>query len=235
MAFKLGDPRISAEIQKEAFGNYDLVYGPRGWLLIDGSLAVEKPLPPADLYFCTGNPGKVTSAQRSLGDKFKISSLELQISEDDHSIEKISEHKVRVAYAVVCCPVIADDSAFVIPSREGYPGVKVGRELKDKGLPYFLEIARADRRGYVEASFVMALAYFDGNLERPAHFVSTVSGRLISEERGEYPQPHTKSELSTAFIINGCAKTIAEMTREEYDQYARTDRWKLLKEFLEKR
>src|SRR3989344_1233296 len=218
MAFKLGDPRISAEIQKEVFGNYDLVYGPRGWLLIDGSLAVEKPLPPADLYFCTGNPGKVTSAQRSLGDKFKISSLELQISEDDHSIEKISEHKVRVAYAVVCCPVIADDSAFVIPSREGYPGVKVGRELKDKGLPYFLEIARADRRGYVEA-----------------YFVSTVSGLLIGEERGEYPQPHTKSELSKAFIINGCARTIAEMTRKEYDRYARTDRWKLLKTFLEKR
>lgn len=190
-----------------------------------------------DLYFATGNDGKMKSALRSLGNQFNVVHIkDLKISEEQQSVQEIAAHKARVSYATLCKPVIVDDSGFVIPSLNGYPGIYIGRELDAKGLDHFLQIARNDPKGYVEGYFEMTVGYFDDRLAKPQLFTSKVEGRLIGEKRGEKKE-FLKSEIGYAFIVNGFPqnKTIAEMTEEEYNKYAATDRWKALGEFLRSR
>ncbi len=185
-----------------------------------------------DLYFITSNVGKVNSARRSLGEQFSLEQLALEISEEQETIEKIATHKARIAYATICRPVITDDSGFVIPDLGGYPGIRIGRELKERGIEHFLAMAKERP---LDAYFLMTLAYFESTLKEPKLFTSKVEGKLISEQRGDVNKPFVKSLISMAFIINGQDKTIGEMTEEEYKANATTDRWKELLVFLKNR
>ena len=190
-----------------------------------------------DLYFATTNKGKVQSALRSLGEEFKIVQIDnLDIAENQQSVQEIATHKARVSYAVLCKPVIVDDSGFVIPAQNGYPGTRVGRELKDKGLEHFLEMARNNPKGHLDAYWEMTVGYFDDTLIKPQLFTSKVEGKLIGEQRGE-KKDFVKSPLGYAFVVNGSpnGKTIAEMSEDEYKKYATTDRWKTLAEFIKSR
>ncbi len=241
---RIGRPGALGSREDEILSNYDLFYGKGNWQLIASEsakyLEVKGEIPfdtTGDLYFATTNPGKVQSALRSLSNEFKIVQISvLDIKEEQQSVQEIAAHKALVSYAVLCKPVIVDDSGFVIPSLEGYPGIRVGRELKDKGLKHFLQIARNDPRDYVDAYWEMTVGYFDDTLSKPQLYTSKVEGRLIGEKRGEKKE-FVKSDLGFAFIVNGFPKnkTIAEMTEEEYQQHATTDRWKALGEFLKSR
>ena len=137
---------------------------------------------------------------------------------------------------MLCKPVIVDDSGFVIPAQNGYPGTRVGRELKDKGLEHFLEMARNNPKGHLDAYWEMTVGYFDDTLIKPQLFTSKVEGKLIGEQRGE-KKDFVKSPLGYAFVVNGSpnGKTIAEMSEDEYKKYATTDRWKTLAEFIKSR
>ena len=190
-----------------------------------------------EVYFATTNKGKVESALRSLDDQFKIIQVDtLDIKEEQQNVQEIAAHKARVSYAVLCKPVLVDDSGFVIPAQNGYPGIRVGRELKEKGLEHFLQMARTNPKGYLDAYWEMTVGYFDDTMIKPQLFTSKVEGRLIGEQRGE-KKDFVKSPLAYAFIVDGFPqnKTIAEMSEEEYKQYATTDRWKVLADFLKSR
>jgi non-canonical purine NTP pyrophosphatase (RdgB/HAM1 family) len=234
MEFSLiGKPGNLDGIEEEVFSNYKKVYGSNNWNLSEGKLYVKRsvePLEQADIYFITGNQGKVFSAQRSLGSQNKIAKMGLKIDENLRTIDAIAIKKARIGYAVLCRPVIADDSGFLIPSIGGWPGSRVDRELKDKGIDYFTNLAK---KGPINAYFSMALTYLDENLKHwPVKFVSDVKGSLINEIRGDLSQSFVKSPLAGCFIIEGQTRTIAEMTESEYKNHA-TDRWEKLKSFLE--
>lgn len=235
---RLGNPGRFGNNKAEIFAHYDYFYGSENWRLVfqdDVEYLEVKRIPfnlPKDLYFATGNAGKVHSAERSLGNRFSIGQVEsLKIAEEQATIPEIAIHKARIAYAVLCQPVICEDTGFFIPSKRGYPGTRVHRELAEKGLDYFLRIARADPRGYVEAYWHMVVGYFDG-VEEPKLFDSILHGKLIGQARGNLRQEHVKSKLSAAFIVNGQEKTLAEMTTEEYDEKVATTRWNDLLEYL---
>lgn len=184
-----------------------------------------------DMYFVTSNVGKVNSLRVALGNEFSVDKITLDIKEELDDVEKIAAHKAKVAYAVLCRPVICDDSGFVIPSLDGYPGHHAGRELQEKGIEHFLALAKKP----LDAYFIMTLSYMDEALERPKLFTSKVEGKLIGEQRGDATKPHIKSLYGAAFVINGQDKTIAEMTEDEYKKYASSDRWKAVGEFLRDR
>jgi non-canonical purine NTP pyrophosphatase (RdgB/HAM1 family) len=185
------------------------------------------------LYFVTSNPGKVNSAQRSFGDFVKLKKVTLNISEEQDTIEKVAIHKARVAYSVICRPVICDDSGLVIPSLGEWPGARVKREIENLGESGFADLFRD---GPKEAYFKMAVAYFDENLRKPEIFISTVKGRIYYEARGNPEKPFIKNKtLGTRFVPDGCAKTLAEMSDEEYKRDATTDRWRNLVNFLSSR
>lgn len=185
------------------------------------------------LYFVTSNAGKVDSAQRSLGDFVKLKQAALDITEEQQTIEKIAEHKARVAYSVLCLPVICDDSGLVIPTYGEWPGVRVGREVERLGEEGF---ANLFKDGPLPACFKMAVTYFDETLERPKIFVSTTDGQFQYEAKGDPNKPFIKNRiLGMRFIVKGQSKTIAEMTDEEYRRHATTNRWEALIEFLKSR
>ncbi|MEK6857884.1 MAG: non-canonical purine NTP pyrophosphatase, partial [Nanoarchaeota archaeon] len=186
-----------------------------------------------EITFVTSNNGKFVSATNALRNVVRLAKFELDIKEEQNSVEKIASHKARVAYSVLCKPVICDDSGFVIEKLNGYPGHHVGRELKSKGLEYFLELAR--QHGPLDSYWPMTVSYMDETLDKPKLFTSCVKGKLIGEARGDPKNPNLKSQLGLAFIVEGQTKTIAEMTTEEYDKYARSDRWGELAEFLKGR
>ncbi len=184
------------------------------------------------LYFVTSNRGKVISAQIALGNLVSLVQKELDIDEEQKSVEEVAIHKARVAYAVFCRPVICDDSGFVIPEKNGYPGIRVGRELKEKGLDYFVMMAKEKP---LDAYWIQVLSYFDDALSEPKLFTSKVEGQLIGEARGDQTKPFLKSKLVSAFIIKGMSKTIAELTEEEYKKAASSSRWQAFSTFLKQR
>jgi inosine/xanthosine triphosphate pyrophosphatase family protein len=194
--------------------------------------AASDPYAGAGLCFATSNKGKVESAQRGLGRK--LTQVTLDINEDLDDVEKIAKHKAQVAYSVLCKPVICDDSGFEIPHENGWPGHHVKRELEARGLEHFREIARRNG-GAVDAAFIMTLSYMDERLAAPQLFTSRVWGTLVDEPRGHVHKPFVKSELALCFIPEGSAKTIAEMTEDEYRLHATTGRWKELAGFLRSR
>ncbi len=229
---KLPHFSLDQSIEEEVIANWDSVYGDKGWLFDSGGnfyVRENKVFSEDFLYFVTGNKGKVRSAQMSLED-IPLKQLELEINEDGNSVERIAAHKARVGYATIRRPVIADDSGFVIPSLGGWPGARVGRELEENGFDYFKNLAR-DAGGKLDCYWEMSLAYSFG-LWGPKLFSSRSSGHLISEERVREGKQNSfvKSPLAKIFVVEGQDKTVAEMTREEYVEHAKTDRWDRFKE-----
>ena len=182
----------------------------------------------ADVFFVTSNIGKFNSAKLRLPN-ISLAQVSLDIDENQESVEKIAIHKAKTAYSILCKPVLCDDSGFVIPSLNGYPGHHVGRELKARGIEYFTNIAR---QASLDAYFLQVMSYMDERLAKPQLFISKAEGTLIGEQRGDMNKPWIKSPLGVAFILKGQTKTIAEMSEEEYKTYTVTDRWEKLNAFL---
>lgn len=190
--------------------------------------AKNVPFDTTKLHFITSNTGKFEGAKRALATD-SIERITLEIHENQDTVQKIAQHKASVAYSVLCCPVLCDDSGFSIPSLADYPAHRVKRELDTKGITHFLELARQKP---LESYFIQALSYKDESLAKPELFISKVEGILIGEQRGDSQKPFLKSPLGTAFILKGHTKTIAEMSEEEYKQYAVSNRWTEFKQFL---
>lgn len=236
---RIGKPGNMTGISEEVFANYNKVYGKNNWVIVNEKsiqyLEVKGFQPDSErfLYFVTSNPGKVDSAQKGIGNFIRLKQAELNISEDQASIEEIAVHKARVAYSVMCRPIICDDSGLVIPAYGEWPGARVARELeilKEEGF------ANLFKDKPLPAYFKMAVTYFDETLEKPKTFISKVNGTFQSEARGDPNKPFIKNRiLGTRFIVDGQSKTLAEMTEEEYKRDATTDRWRALVEFLKDR
>lgn len=189
-------------------------------------------IPEDEIYFITSNKGKVESARRALGEKVKLVSLGLDIDEDKESVEEIAKKKALVAHSALCRPVICDDSGFVIPSMNGWPGIFVGRETQSNPGKF----DQATSNGPVPAYFMQSLAYMDETLQKPKLFTSKVTGLFLPTSRGDISKKFIKNRLlGGRFIIDGQDKTIAELTEEEYGRWASTDRWPKLISYLDEK
>ncbi len=230
--FSLGFPGDMKGIKDEVRKNYNKLYGHNGWLLEptrEGKelKVMEKVLPEADIYMVTGNHGKFASATRSLPG-IKLERIALDITEDQSSTEEVTKHKLRVAYAVLCRPVICDDSGFVIPSMGEWPGNRIARVLKEKGVKYFTDLVKDHP---LNSYWEMTVGFNDGiDFEL---FTSYSHGVLLGKLKGK-EQPAAKSSLWRAFVPHGASKTLSEMTEEELKRQE-SDRWPKLRAFLKER
>lgn len=210
----------------------DLFYGEGNWRIEEAGgerfLAIDSrfQFPAADIYFVSGNPGKISSAKIGVGDELMLCGVALDISEEQEDVRSIALYKAKVASAVLGRPILCDDSGFEIEALNGYPGSRVGRELESKGIEHFLGLAPA------KARFIQVLAYFEPNLAEPKLFTSFAPGELIAEQRGDRAKPFAKSELATCFVLEGQSQTIAEMTESEYRANATSNRWEELRAWL---
>jgi|SRR3989344_4050538 len=226
--FRVGELKI--QDTPEILLNRDALYGTGEWQVREGCLYLsekaQKSIPSADFLFVTTNPGKVASAQRTLGKNWHIEPIKLDIFEDHTDVEQIASNKASIAYAVLCRPVLCDDSGLVISGMNGYPGARVKPELEKYGLEHFQRLGTPPKEAY----WFMTLSYMDSMLKRPLLFTSKMEGILIGEPRGEYHK-EVKSPLWRIWCVKGSNKTLIEMTEEEYSRYATSDRWQRFAEF----
>lgn len=169
------------------------------------------------VYFATGNKGKYNSLKRDLASyDIKLvhfpSIFEKELESED--VGEIACDKVLRTYVKMKKAVIAVDAGFYIDSLNGYPGPEVNPALK-KGLQDILERLKGKGR---TCKFRQCLAYTDSEMDSPKVFESITEGRLSEEERGS-DKPYLWSKLGLIFIPSSESKTLAEMTKEEYNSW----------------
>lgn len=171
-----------------------------------------------ELYFITGNKGKVASAQRHLNKyEIKLHHREFDISElTVNDIELISKDKVLQAYKKIDDkPCIALDAGFYIanyPNKPNFPGAFPKRDLLNKiGINGLLENMKDVRNR--ECYFMECLSYYDGTTLK--QFTRKIFGTLSESIKGTNKE-NKWSDLWSVFIPENCEKTIAEMSEEEY-------------------
>lgn len=169
------------------------------------------------IVFVTTNAGKVASVARVLGgygiavERRDIDLPELQ----GETAAEVAAGKVSAAYAFMNAPVMVIDSALHLDALGGFPGTYVKWATRQVGIRGYLDLLarHADR----SCRFVDAIAYLDATLASPRILVREERGTIALAPRGD-PAGH-KSAMATLFIPDGCDKTIAEMTPEEFQTY----------------
>lgn len=169
------------------------------------------------LYFATGNEGKFESVKRMLSDvDVKVERYNLEHEEKKRkNIRKIATFKVIDAYWEIREPCLASDAGFFIPDFDGFPGALVDVILKAIGVEGIIKLIDGETR---KAKFKNAYAWYDDVL-RPKTYAETVRGKIIPEKRGERGD-YFQSDLYYIFIPEGKNKTLAEMSKEEYEEWA---------------
>lgn len=163
-----------------------------------------------EIYFVTGNKGKVASANKLFEDiNIKIFDYDLVEPRSD-DIKIISEYKVKEAYDVLKKPCIAHDSGFFIDELNGFPRAFVHYALDTIGIEGILKLM--DNVHNRKCRFKECLTYYDG--KNILYFYGNHEGILADSIRGNDSDVKW-SELWYIFIPYGYNKTLSEMTDEE--------------------
>jgi non-canonical purine NTP pyrophosphatase (RdgB/HAM1 family) len=169
------------------------------------------------LLFATTNAAKLASVSRVLGSYgITVERRDIELPElQGESAAEIAAGKATAAYAYVNAPVMVIDSALHIDALGGFPGPNVKWATRQIGIIGYLDLLarHADR----SCRFEDAIAYLDAMRTSPLILVRSERGTIAPEPRGN-PAGH-KSPMATLFIPDGCDKTIAEMSPEEYHAY----------------
>jgi len=172
-----------------------------------------------ELHFITHNPGKIASATRILKEygvkviPFDIPSV---VEPREYDPRKVVEQKIAQVAKNFSEPFMVSDAAFFVHSLNGFPGTFTNHMLdtiKVEGLLKLLE--GKDRR----CEFRQCLGYLESNTSQPKIFEWSVSGIIAEEPRGVFEQDYHWSDLARVFIPNNSKKTLAEMTKEEHDEW----------------
>lgn len=136
-----------------------------------------------EIYFATGNKGKVKHASNILGDNFKVKRVEVDVTEPSiDSIEDIARSKVQQAREKADIPdeglLMADDSGLFVDSLNGFPGPQTSFFDEKVGKNNLLKLIEDDN----SASFRAAIAIDLGNDTKV--FTGEASGEVV-EPRGE--------------------------------------------------
>ena len=168
------------------------------------------------IYYATTNKAKVYSLSSVLA-KYDIAVIQAPINVEEprtDDLREIAMHKVRSARDVLNKPVVALDSGFYIHALNGFPRTFVNFALGTIGLRGILKLVEDKPRG---CEFRNCLAYLDDKLHEPVCFESTIPGTLADAPRGELRE-YAWSELFLVFVPRSKDKTLAEMTRDEYQK-----------------
>lgn len=169
------------------------------------------------VYFATTNEGKIDSAKKYLEPLgIKVIPVPLEIDEPDvENLKLIAGEKAKSAFAKLQKPVIAVDSGFYLHACPNYPGYRVGRELKQKGLQHFLDLVNGKDRG---CEFRDCLAFMAPGMNKPLFFLSNHLGHMAEAPR-KGPGKGKWSPLWDVFIsdskLNPHQKTLSELSDQE--------------------
>ena len=171
-----------------------------------------------DLFFATMNGGKIASLQHELTPLgITVVQAPIDIPEPRSSdVKEIALAKVAYAFAHLGKPVVALDAGFYIPALNGFPRAFTNFAFETIGIPGILKLVDGtDRR----CEFRQCIVYEEGT--GPVAFDDIIPGAIADEPRGER-KPWHWSDLVTIFIPHGQAKTMAEMTNDEFAAWRAT-------------
>ncbi|MDE1857021.1 MAG: hypothetical protein KGH98_02970 [Candidatus Micrarchaeota archaeon] len=132
-----------------------------------------------------------------------------------YDLRVIASAKAAHAYGELKRPCVVLDSGFFIPSLNGFPRSFVNFALDTIGVDGILKLAKGtDRR----CEFRNCLAYIDGRTRGPILFEAVERGRLAHRKIGN-DGDYFWSKLFYVFIPDGERKTLAQMGRDEYEQW----------------
>lgn len=179
-----------------------------------------------DITFITGNQNKADFLAKHLGMPLAHHKLDLdEIQSLD--LRKITEHKVRQAYAVLQQPVLVEDAGLIFTAMGRLPGTYIKWFLEEMGCDGLARLAQS----LPEQTAIGRVCYglYDG---AEIHFFEGEMHGTIA------PEPRDGGQgfgFDTIFINQGFTKTRAEMTDEEYVQSSyRTMGLAKLRDFLTK-
>lgn len=172
-----------------------------------------------ELYFVTGNKGKVEEAMSILGLPIQIADIDLdevQSLDPEYVIRK----KVEAAYSVLRKPVFVDDVSLHVEAWEGFPGPLV-KHVRFKGdNELLLRLLRHEENRNVIVKAI--IGFHDG---KDIHtFTGELEAEIVRAERGERGWG-----FDPIIIPKGETRTWAEMTLEEKNET--THRRKALDKF----
>ena len=145
-------------------------------------------------------------------------------------IREIAKAKVMYAYGKVKKPCIVLDTGFFVGSINGFPRTFVNYALETVGIEGILRLVEGKGRG---CEFRNCLAYYDGISKEPRLFESVNRGRLSNSPKGK-GRPFHWSRLFLIFIPDGETKTLAQMTKGEFDGWhKRVDRGSYIEKFAD--
>ncbi len=170
------------------------------------------------VFFATGNQHKFNEARIILTNldiavgMLKIKDTEIQ----SHSLVKIAQTSVSDAFKRCNLPVIVEDAGLFVENLNGFPGpyaAFIYETIGNRGLLKLME--KVENR---KARFSSVIAYCDNAVEVPVVFEAKVEGSLTFSERAGSGK--SGFGFDPVFQPNGCAKTFAEMTIEEKNNYS---------------
>ena len=153
--------------------------------------------------FITGNKDKADYLSRQLGIALEHQKVELdEIQETDP--ERLLEHKLQQAYAVVGAPVLVEDVSLSFGALNGLPGPYIKWFIDQAGAEACCRMLDGFTSRKAEA--ICTFGYYDGESFR--YFQSRAKGTIAEHPRGENGFGWDK-----IFVNDGY-----EITRAEMDQ-----------------
>ncbi|MFI7097173.1 non-canonical purine NTP pyrophosphatase [Streptomyces lydicus] len=171
------------------------------------------------LAFCTGNPGKFTTAREHLAPwDIEIEQVPLELDEiQTTSVEEIARHKARQAFARLQRPLFVEDSGFYIEEFGGWPGPMVKHALEALGPAGLTHLA--DRTEKRIARFASAAVYVDADGQQHVFGDDTRAPGTIAAVPRRGTGERAWSDLWSIFIPQGADTTLSALPPEEQDRF----------------
>jgi inosine triphosphate pyrophosphatase len=185
------------------------------------------------IYYVTSNQTKFFEAQLVWSedrDETELLQAPLGLIEIQGTSQEICRHKAKQAFMLQKKPVIVDDVSIYFPALRGLPGPYIRTFLEHLGEDgLFSLISKFEDRS---CSALCTIGYVDHADKEPILFEGHLHGTLSSPKGNKLL--HGKG-WNRIVKIDGCEKTIAEMSLEEFTDYGfRKTPLLQLKSFLRK-
>ena len=143
------------------------------------------------IVVATNNEGKLKEIKKIFNDyellSLKDINCQIEVEEDQETIEGNSLKKAKEISQIVKMPCIADDTGLCIEAFAGWPGVYTARFLGENATPKQKNQAILDKMKNLQgeerkAKFVCVVTYFENGQAIVGKGV--VEGRIATEPRG---------------------------------------------------
>ena len=164
------------------------------------------------LYFITGNKGKLTELQQ------KITPLNIKIIQKDlgypeiqaDTLKEVAQYGITHVQQHLNKPFILEDAGLFIHTLQGFPGVYSKYVYYTIGLDGILNLMNQQKNR--QAVFKSVYGYNDEE-NQPHYFIGECPGIINIEKRGTQGFGY-----DPIFIPNGDVRTFAEMSINEKNQ-----------------